>query len=417
MSYTSAQSGDNYRNWWPHPTMARFVDSSIDLMEELARESGNRLGMSRRGYLLATRQTDVATLVDELTSSYAASGSGPVRVHDVAGSGTYAPAADDWASAPDGVDVLTGAGVVRERYAYLADDIASLIHIRRGGDFASQQMGAYMLEQSRPAGVSLIRGDVARVEAGRGYRLSVETPDGDRELRVPVFINAAGPFATTLAADIGVALPVSNVFQQKIAFEDTLQAVPRELPFLIDIDDCPLNWSDEERELLAVDPDLRWLTERLTGGVHVRPEGGHAGRWVKLGWAYNTATSEPCRDLASEHSLDPQFLELALRRASQVLPALGNYLDAAPTRRSHYGGYYTMTEENWPIIGPAGPDGGFIIAALSGFGCMAACAAGKLCADWVNGVTLPDYAHDLSLARYDNADLLAALQAGDKGLL
>ena len=25
MSFTSAQSGDNYRNWWPHPTMYEFT--------------------------------------------------------------------------------------------------------------------------------------------------------------------------------------------------------------------------------------------------------------------------------------------------------------------------------------------------------------------------------------------------------
>ena len=37
MSLTSAQSGENYRNWWPHPTMTAFTDHSITLMEELER--------------------------------------------------------------------------------------------------------------------------------------------------------------------------------------------------------------------------------------------------------------------------------------------------------------------------------------------------------------------------------------------
>ena len=27
MSLTSAQSGENYRNWWPHPVMTAFTDS------------------------------------------------------------------------------------------------------------------------------------------------------------------------------------------------------------------------------------------------------------------------------------------------------------------------------------------------------------------------------------------------------
>ena len=40
MSLTSAQTGENYRNWWPHPVMTMFTDHSITLMEELDRLSG-----------------------------------------------------------------------------------------------------------------------------------------------------------------------------------------------------------------------------------------------------------------------------------------------------------------------------------------------------------------------------------------
>jgi len=53
MALTSAQSGENYRNWWPHPTMADFTNHSTDLMEDIARRSDNRIHMTRRGYFLA----------------------------------------------------------------------------------------------------------------------------------------------------------------------------------------------------------------------------------------------------------------------------------------------------------------------------------------------------------------------------
>ena len=33
MSYTSAQSGDNYRNWWPHPVMSALTNDSIDELD------------------------------------------------------------------------------------------------------------------------------------------------------------------------------------------------------------------------------------------------------------------------------------------------------------------------------------------------------------------------------------------------
>lgn len=56
------------------------------------------------------------------------------------------------------------------------------------------------------------------------------------------------------------------------------------------------------------------------------------------------------------------------------------------------GGYYPMTRENWPLIGPLGVDGAYIAGALSGFGSMTACAAGAICAAWIVDRDLPDYA-------------------------
>jgi len=89
-----------------------------------------------------------------------------------------------------------------------------------------------------------------------------------------------------------------------------------------------------------------------------------------------------------------------------------------PTRFSHYGGYYTMTDENWPIIGSLDGQGAFVIGALSGFGSMAACAAGKLCAATICGENLPAYATDLSLARLNNEELMVELaKSKSKGLL
>lgn len=77
-----------------------------------------------------------------------------------------------------------------------------------------------------------------------------------------------------------------------------------------------------------------------------------------------------------------------------------------------------MTDENWPLIGPMKTSGAFMVAALSGFGSMAACAAGKLCAAWVDGGMLPDYGRALSKARYDDDDLMADLHsAASRGIL
>ena len=66
MSLTSAASGENYRNWWPQPEMFTFINRSIDLMEDIARQTENRINMTRRGYALATRHKDIDEFIDEL---------------------------------------------------------------------------------------------------------------------------------------------------------------------------------------------------------------------------------------------------------------------------------------------------------------------------------------------------------------
>src|SRR5436309_1076872 len=56
LSLTSDKSTECYRNVWPGPgdAMVTAMNRSIDLLEELARESGNVFRMNRRGYLFAS---------------------------------------------------------------------------------------------------------------------------------------------------------------------------------------------------------------------------------------------------------------------------------------------------------------------------------------------------------------------------
>src|SRR5260221_13889950 len=82
------------------------------------------------------------------------------------------------------------------------------------------------------------------------------------------------------------------------------------------------------------------------------------------------------------------------------------------------GGHPHMTNENWPLIGPLNTDGAFVLGALSGFGTMAACAAGELCAGSIAGGSLPAYAEKLGLGRYGDKPLMATLNAAaSKGVL
>src|SRR5215203_82694 len=84
MSLTSAQSGENYRNWWPHRVMTAFTDHSISLMEEIDRKSGSRLNMTRGGYALVSRRTRPDDLISSLYRGYEFA-PGAVRIRESSG--------------------------------------------------------------------------------------------------------------------------------------------------------------------------------------------------------------------------------------------------------------------------------------------------------------------------------------------
>ena len=85
------QSGDNYRNWWPHRTMVDFINYSTDLMERIALESPEVMQMTRRGYALTKRRTDIDDLVAELYTGYGDAESDQIRIHSGPSSISYQP--------------------------------------------------------------------------------------------------------------------------------------------------------------------------------------------------------------------------------------------------------------------------------------------------------------------------------------
>ncbi len=415
MSYTTAQSGDNYRDWWPSQTMTAFTSHSIALMQDIARQTNNEIHLKQRGYLLCTRRRHIDDLLTTLNANYD-SASEQVRLYQN-DRAYHDPFDADWQDSVTGVDILANPALIQQYFPWLSTEIQHAIHIRQAGDFSSQQMGQWMLAKLKQTGLQRLKGQLINVQQNKDYQLEIETEEGVQTIHADIFINAAGPFLGEVAQMLGQNLPINNVFQQKIAFQDKLGAVSREQAFSIDIDNTQLDWTTEERKALEDDDELRWLSKPIDGGIHCRPEG--QGNWIKLGWAYNRATSIPKQqqELIQDKRFDHAFPEIVLRGAARLNPNLAPYIDSLPTGLVHYGGYYTLTDENWPLIGPLDHSGAFVAGALSGFGCMSACATGELCADWVNGGKLPEYAQALSLARYEDTKLMAELEGMDTGIL
>src|SRR5260370_36460729 len=93
LSLTSDKSAECYRNWWPGPgdDMVAVMNRSIDLLEELARESGNVFRLNRRGYLFATADPARVPALMRRAAEAEKLGSAPVRVHTSAAD-AYPPA-------------------------------------------------------------------------------------------------------------------------------------------------------------------------------------------------------------------------------------------------------------------------------------------------------------------------------------
>jgi glycine/D-amino acid oxidase-like deaminating enzyme len=188
------------------------------------------------------------------------------------------------------------------------------------------------------------------------------------------------------------------VLQQKGAFPDPARAIPRDLPFTIDVDPQMIDWNNVERNLLLADTNDRRFALEMPGAIHCRPEGGDIGTWIKLGRAYNATPSE------AEHPphLDPRFPAIVLCGAARLHAGLKAYYSKLPRQMVHYGGYSTKTSDNWPLIGPVGPAGAFKACGLSGHGTMAACATGELAVTWMTGTGRPSWSSNFTLDRFSN---------------
>jgi glycine/D-amino acid oxidase-like deaminating enzyme len=416
LTLTSDKSAECYRNWWPGPgdAMVAAMNRSIDLLEELAHESGNVFRMNRRGYLFATADPARVAVFEAAAAEAASLGAGPVRRHDRPGSEYRPPPAEGFDAQPIGTDLITDRSIIRRHFGWLADDTIALLHARRCGWLSGQQLGMYMLERARDKGVRLLEGRVEGVETagGRVSGVKVSGAGGTRTLTTPRFVAAGGPLMRPLVRLVGADLPLFCERHAKVAFTDTLGALPRGAPLTIWTDPVRLVWSEEERAELAGSEHQR-LLEEFPAGVHGRPEGAGDSRAVLLIWTYDAEPVEPTFPVP----FDPAYAEIVIRGMSRMVPAMAGYLPRLP-RAFVDGGYYTKTRENRFLAGPLPLEGAFVIGGLSGYGIMASSTAADLLADHVTGRPLPAYAPAFLPSRYEDPAYQALLARwGDSGQL
>ncbi len=412
LTLTSDRSTECYRNWWADPELLSLMNRSIDLMEMLADESANMFRLNRRGYLYVTADESKIPALKENSSQLSALGAGPFRIHSTAGSG-YRPASpEDFHGEPDGADLLLGQALIHRHFPYITDRGVAALHVRRAGWLSAQQLGMYLLEFGRRLGVQFEAGHVESVETASGRVRAIRLGTNE-QIGCSDFVNAAGPHLKSVGGLLDLDIPVYTELHLKVAFRDHLYAVARDAPLLIWDDSQILPWDEDQRILLNNDPDMSWLTQPFTAGAHTRPEGTGESQTILMLWEYKKRTMRPIFPLP----LDEQFPEIALRGLATMLPRLREYFGRAP-RPQIDGGYYVKTRENRLLAGPLPVDGAFVIGAASGYGIMAACAAGELLAAHVTRSDLPKYAAAFSLARYEDANYLKRLENwGESGQL
>lgn len=408
LSLTSDKSTECYRNWWPGPgtAMVEVMNRSIDLLEELAATTGNAFHLHPAGYAYFTGTAEGARGMEAWARGIAGLGAGELRIHrGGADDPPFHDAPESGSAGRRGADLVLDPDRLRRRLPSLTPEVEAGILVHRAGWVDAQQLGMVLLERAREAGVRSLPGKVVGLEVEGDRVRGVRLAHPEAIIATRCFVNAAGPFAPEVARLAGVDLPVFQELHGKVTFDDHLGILPRDLPLMIWNDPIALEWSAEEREELAADPELSWLLEELPGGAHLRPEGGEGSTRVLMLWAYHT----PPTELVFPPRFDPLYPQITLRGLARMLPGLAVYFEKG--RRPFVdGGYYTKTRENRFLASPAGPEGSYLLAAVSGYGIMVSQGAAELVADHLEGRRPPLYADAFRLERYEDPEYRRLLE-------
>ncbi len=428
LGLTSSRGTEAYRCWWPGPddAMIRLTSRSVDLLDELAIESGGAFAMSRRGYVYLSADPERAAELERAAERVAALGGGPLRRHDGGGAGDLG-GGDHEAAGLDGADLITDPATIRRLLPAVTPDAIAMLHVRRAGWLDSRALGRWLLTRAQAAGVRLLRDEVTAVDTGGG-RVRALRLAGGSTLETATLVLAPGPGLAAAGRLLGLELPVINEPHGKLTLDDRLGTVPRDSSLLIWNDPVRLDWSAEERRRLAADPATRPLLEALPAGVHCRPRGE---REVLVLWSYGSGSvaadgdGSPSQDIVAAAGpppawsrfprFHPLFSEVVLRGLARMLPPVSGYRGTAALSREVDGGWYCKTPDNRPLIGAFPIPGAWVLGALSGFGIMASQGAAEVLVESLTGGTAGAWAGAFRPGRFGDLEYLERLAGIEAG--
>jgi glycine/D-amino acid oxidase-like deaminating enzyme len=376
---------------------------SIDILEEMADESGNIFRLNRRGYVFVTADDEGVDRLRATAREVSKFGMGELRDHGRSPAQYYPAPAEGYRGLPNGADLLEGEAA-RRAFRGLTHEAKAALHVRRAGWLNAIALGAWLLKRALGAGATFVRERVVGFDTNGGRVRGVRLASG-RVIETARVAIAAGPGLPAVAGMLDIHLPVFHELHAKLTFRDVRRVVDRKTPFLIWNDPLTLPWSDEDRARLDREPDALRLLAPFPGGVHIRPVDGPYGDELYIIWTYDI---EP-RPFTWPPRFDPHYAEIAIRGIARMLPGMAAYFGSG-AQGVVDGGYYCKTRENRPLIGPLAVEGAYVLGALSGYGIMGSHAGADLLAAHLTSSRLPDYATWFLPSRYDDAGYRAVIE-------
>jgi sarcosine oxidase, subunit beta len=198
-----------------------------------------------------------------------------------------------------------------------------------------------LMDKAKEQGATLWKSaEVTAIDTDAQGISTVHTTRGPVATRVAV--NCAGAWAKSIAAMVGLDLPVTPLKRMLVPTEP-FPDFPHTAPMIVD----------------------------MSNGFHFRPE--------SLGFLLAWNDSEEIRDF--DTAFDETFVEKVLIRAAERVPCFEN-LAVNPKRC--WAGLYEMTPDHHPVLGPSDEVKGFYFAnGFSGHGVMHAPSTGKILADLI----------------------------------
>lgn len=321
---TTAASQECFRAQFTEPENIRMMKASIEFFERFAERTGlegHDLDLRQQGYLFLSGADDGPQVLRE-------------RVEQQRRCGL------------DDVEFLTG-DEVRRRFPFVGPKATAGTFRARDGWLSAHALTYGLARASTRARFCLRTEATGLSRDGQGLA-GVQTSRGTVATRRAVL--AAGPYAATWAASVGVQVPVAAVRRHKAVITGYPE-IPQDAPMTID----------------------------CSTGAHWRPETGGAA----LGWALPEPAGEPSETVPTDWT----FPVMVLEAVAQLVPFWEDV--AGRLRRESVflsAGQYPSTPDESPII-DACPEvpGLYLNVGYGGHGVMAAPEGGRLLVELMLG--------------------------------